>query len=72
MGGGSEAIQLHLQSGWQLAGERLHGQPGVILASCCWMCVNISGGNSLLEIFHHSVCCIEVQYYNRSKVNVSP
>lgn len=30
-----------------------HGQPGVILASRCWVCVNTSGGNSALETFHH-------------------
>ena len=33
VGGSSQAVQLHLQPGWQLEGERLHEQTGLILAS---------------------------------------
>lgn len=45
----------------------MHGQPGVILASRCWMCVNASGGNSASETFHHSVHGRDVQYYQQEQ-----
>lgn len=74
MGGSSQVTQLHVQSGWQFDRERLHGQPGVILApppvfnaGCVSML--LAGALCLGELssyVHH----IDLQYYSRSEINV--
>lgn len=55
MGGSSQAVQLRLQSGWQLEGERLHEQTGLILASPLAFnagCVSKHlGGSPYLRVF---------------------
>lgn len=50
-------LKLRLQSGQQLGGESLRGQPGVILASHCWVCVSACGGNSCLGVLS-SLCTL--------------